>query len=108
MIVQRGVPPPPSYHTDRLREAHGAMYSIADRVQPEDRWAIAAYLRALQRSQHATLRMSRRITGKRYIDPASSGARGLDGGSNRPPWRGDRMAACAGRIPARSAAWGFC
>jgi mono/diheme cytochrome c family protein len=67
MIVQRGFPPPPSYHTDRLREApvqhfydvitngYGAMYSFADRVQPEDRWAIAAYIRALQRSQHATL-----------------------------------------------------
>jgi mono/diheme cytochrome c family protein len=67
MIVQRGFPPPPSYHTDRLREAsvqhfyevitngYGAMYSFADRVQPEDRWAITAYIRALQRSQHATL-----------------------------------------------------
>lgn len=67
MIVQRGFPPPPSYHTDQLRQApvqhfydvitdgHGAMYSFANRVQPADRWAIAAYIRALQRSQHATL-----------------------------------------------------
>jgi mono/diheme cytochrome c family protein len=67
MVVQRGFPPPPSYHTDRLREVpvrhfydvitngYGAMYSFADRVQPEDRWAIVAYIRALQRSQHATL-----------------------------------------------------
>jgi mono/diheme cytochrome c family protein len=67
MIVQRGFPPPPSYHIERLREApvehfydvitngHGAMYSYAFRVQPADRWAIAAYIRALQRSQHATL-----------------------------------------------------
>jgi mono/diheme cytochrome c family protein len=67
MVVQRGFPPPPSYHIDRLRQApvqhfydvitngYGAMYSFADRVQPEDRWAIAAYIRALQRSQHATL-----------------------------------------------------
>jgi len=67
MIVQRGFPPPPSYHIDRLREApvqhfydvitngHGAMYSFADRVQRADRWAIAAYIRALQRSQNATL-----------------------------------------------------
>ena len=66
MIVQRGFPPPPSYHTDRLRQApvqyfydvmtdgHGAMYSFANRVQPADRWAIAAYIRALQRSQNAT------------------------------------------------------
>jgi len=65
MVVQRGFPPPPSYHTDRLRQApvqhfydvitngYGAMYSFASRVQPSDRWAIAAYIRALQRSQHA-------------------------------------------------------
>lgn len=67
MVAQRGFPPPPSYHIDRLREApvqhfydvitsgYGAMYSFADRVQSEDRWAIAAYIRALQRSQHATV-----------------------------------------------------
>lgn len=65
MVVQRGFPPPPSYHIDRLRQeppsyfydvitnGHGAMYSFADRVQPADRWAIAAYIRALQRSQNA-------------------------------------------------------
>jgi mono/diheme cytochrome c family protein len=63
MVVQRGFPSPPSYHIQRLREApvehfydvitngHGAMYSFAARVQPLDRWAIAAYIRALQRSQ---------------------------------------------------------
>ena len=67
MIVQRGFPPPPSYHIDRLRQAppqyfydvisdgHGAMYPFADRVQPQDRWAIAAYIRALQRSQNTPL-----------------------------------------------------
>jgi mono/diheme cytochrome c family protein len=67
MVVQRGFPPPPSYHIDRLRQArvqhfydtitngHGAMYSFAARVAPADRWAIAAYIRALQRSQHASL-----------------------------------------------------
>lgn len=67
MVVQRGFPPPPSYHIARLRDApvehfydvitngHGAMYSFANRVQPADRWAIAAYVRALQRSQNASL-----------------------------------------------------
>lgn len=67
MIVQRGFPAPPSFHTARLREApplhfydvithgYGAMYSFAERVQPADRWAIAAYIRALQRSQNAAL-----------------------------------------------------
>ena len=65
MIVQRGFPAPPSYHTDRLRQApiqhfydvitngYGAMYSYAQRVPPADRWAIIAYIRALQASQDA-------------------------------------------------------
>jgi mono/diheme cytochrome c family protein len=65
MIVQRGFPPPPSYTIERLRQApvqhfydvitngHGAMYSYAERVQPLDRWAIVAYIRALQLSQYA-------------------------------------------------------
>jgi len=67
MVAQRGFPPPPSYHIDRLRQApvqhfydvitngHGAMYSFAERVELTDRWAIAAYIRALQRSQHAAV-----------------------------------------------------
>jgi cytochrome c553 len=67
MIVRRGFPQPPSFHTDRLREAplghfvqvitngYGLMYPYASRVEPADRWAIAAYIRALQLSQHATL-----------------------------------------------------
>lgn len=64
MIVQRGFPSPPSYFIDRLLQApsqhfydvitngYGAMYSYATRVAPEDRWAIVAYIRALQASQH--------------------------------------------------------
>jgi mono/diheme cytochrome c family protein len=67
MIVQRGFPPPPSFHTERLIDApvghyfnvitngYGAMYSYASRIPTEDRWAIVAYIRALQLSQHATL-----------------------------------------------------
>jgi cytochrome c553 len=66
MIVERGFPAPPSLHEQRLRDApvghffnvitngYGVMYSYASRVAPEDRWAIAAYIRALQFSQHAT------------------------------------------------------
>ncbi len=65
MVVQRGFPQPPSYHIDRLREAQlgyfydvmtngfGRMYSYASRIKPEDRWAIAAYVRTLQLSQNA-------------------------------------------------------
>lgn len=67
MIRQRGYPAPPSYHIDRLRQApdgyffdvmtrgYGAMYSYAGRVEPSDRWAIVAYIRALQLSYHAIL-----------------------------------------------------
>jgi hypothetical protein len=63
MIVQRGFPAPPSFHIERLREApvghffdvmtrgYGMMFSYAQRVAPEDRWAIAAYIRVLQASQ---------------------------------------------------------
>ena len=63
MVVRRGFPAPPSLHVARLLEAperhvfdtitqgHGVMPSLADRVTPEDRWAIAAYVRALQRSR---------------------------------------------------------
>ena len=74
MIVQRGFPQPPSYHIQRLREApvghffgvitngFGAMYSYADRIDPADRWRIAAYIRVLQLSQNATVE---RRAGKR-------------------------------------------
>jgi hypothetical protein len=65
MIVQRGFQHPPSYHTDRLRNApvghffdvvtngFGAMQSYAARVDPQDRWAIIAYIRVLQMSRNA-------------------------------------------------------
>jgi cytochrome c553 len=67
MIVQRGFPQPPSYHIQRLREApvghfyqvmtngFGAMYSYAARIEPADRWRIAAYIRVLQLSQNAKI-----------------------------------------------------
>lgn len=67
MIVQRGFPHPPSFHTDRLRQApvghffgvmtngFGAMYSYSDRVDVGDRWRIAAYIRVLQLSRNATV-----------------------------------------------------
>ncbi len=67
MIVQRGFPQPPSFHVERLRNApighfydvitngYGVMYSYAARVpEPRDRWAIAAYIRALQLARNAT------------------------------------------------------
>lgn len=62
-VVRRGFPPPPSFHERRLVTAppayvvdvithgHGIMYSYADRVEPADRWAVAAYVKALQRAR---------------------------------------------------------
>ncbi len=63
-IVERGYTAPPSYHIERLRtvpvghffdvmtHGYGSMPSYAEQVPPRDRWAIAAYIRALQLSQH--------------------------------------------------------
>jgi len=65
MAATRGMKHPPSYHIDRLRQApngyfydvisngFGAMYSYSERVEPRDRWAIIAYIRALQLSRNA-------------------------------------------------------
>ncbi|HEX6738748.1 MAG TPA: cytochrome c [Vicinamibacteria bacterium] len=67
MVVQRGYRKPSSFHVDRLRNERagyffdvmtngfGAMPDYAAQVSVNDRWAIVAYLRALQLSQHATL-----------------------------------------------------
>jgi hypothetical protein len=61
------MPKPPSLHDARLRDAddqhlfdvitrgYGVMYPHADRLRPRDRWAIVAYIRALQLSQHAAV-----------------------------------------------------
>jgi mono/diheme cytochrome c family protein len=67
-IVERGFTPPPTYHSDRLRQApvgylfnvpthgFGSMPSLDGQVPARDRWAIVAYIRALQLSQHAPLK----------------------------------------------------
>jgi len=67
MIVRRGFRKPPSYHIDRLRQVpngyiydvissgFGAMPDYAAQIAPADRWAIVAYVRALQLSQNASL-----------------------------------------------------
>ena len=67
MIVQRGFKPPPSFHIDRLRTSSvgrlfdvitngmGAMYPYGYRVPPRDRWAIIAYIRALELSRQASI-----------------------------------------------------
>jgi hypothetical protein len=67
MVVKRGFRAPPSFHIDRLRtspDGHffdvithgfGIMPDYAGQVSPKDRWAIVAYIRALQLSQNAKL-----------------------------------------------------
>jgi len=67
LVVLRGFRQPPSYYTDKLKQApvghffdvmtngFGAMPSYASRVTPEDRWRIIAYIRALQLSEDARL-----------------------------------------------------
>jgi mono/diheme cytochrome c family protein len=67
MVVRRGYRHPPTYHQDRLREApvghffdvmtngFGVMPDYAVQINVEDRWAIVAYIRALQLSEHAAL-----------------------------------------------------
>ncbi len=66
MIVRRGFSPPPTYHDERLKNAPdghffdvitngwGKMNSYGSQIPPADRWAIVAYIRALQVSQNPT------------------------------------------------------
>jgi mono/diheme cytochrome c family protein len=84
MIVRRGFPKPPTYHDDRLRNAPvghffdvmtngwGRMNSYAAQVSPADRWAIVAYIRALQLAQNPeeNLRMNR----ESHSTPANTAA----------------------------------
>jgi hypothetical protein len=65
MVSMRGMKAPPTYHQDRLRQAptgyfydvitngFGQMYSYSAQIPPRDRWAIVAYVRALQLSRNA-------------------------------------------------------
>lgn len=76
VIVAHGFPAPPSYHVDRLMavpaqhvfdvitDGYGVMYGYGDRVDPHDRWAIVAYVRALQLSRHATVAQVPDVAGK--------------------------------------------
>lgn len=77
MIVSRGFYPPPSYHIQRLRDvpdAHfynvitngfGTMFSYAERVKPDDRWAITAYIRALQAAVERSPELSKALAKER-------------------------------------------
>ena len=87
MVVRRGFPQPPTYHDDRLRNAPvghffdvmtngwGKMNSYAYQVQPADRWAIVAYIRALQVSQNPeqTMQMNPNTAAPKPAEPAHGG-----------------------------------
>ena len=115
MVVQRGFRRPPSFHSERFREVpvghffdvmtngFGAMADYSTRVSPRDRWAIAAYIRALQYSQRAALA------------DVPEDKRALMLGASRcttpipwvPSWIGSRAAPWRSAWPAwRCAAWG--
>jgi mono/diheme cytochrome c family protein len=82
MIVERGMPRPPDFHSARLRDVadrhilqvitngYGAMYAYADRVPPSDRWAITGYVRALQLSRNAELAALPEELRQRFEDEA--------------------------------------
>jgi mono/diheme cytochrome c family protein len=67
IVVLRGFPAPRSFHDAEVRakpagemfesisRGSGIMYGFGDRIAPQDRWALVAFIRALQRSQNATL-----------------------------------------------------
>jgi len=67
MVAMRGMKHPPSYHDDTVRKqpngyyydvitnGFGAMLGYSAQIPPRDRWAIVAYVRALQLSRHATV-----------------------------------------------------
>lgn len=96
MVVQRGYKRPASFHDARLREERvgyfydvitngfGQMPNYAAQVAPADRWAIVAYIRALQLSQGATLDdvpTTERQALERGATPAAAGASHEEGAS---------------------------
>jgi hypothetical protein len=95
MIVERGFKQPPSFHIDRLRtqpigyffdvvtSGFGQMSGYAAQVPPADRWAIAAYIRALQLSQHAPLQEVP-AADREAISTRAASERGSDRGSASP------------------------
>lgn len=99
MVAMRGMKHPPSFHEERLRQApngylfdtitngFGAMYGYSAQIPPRDRWAIVAYVRALQLSRNARvgdlpaeLREKLDQAGSRV--PRHNGAAGSEPGAN--------------------------
>jgi mono/diheme cytochrome c family protein len=83
MIVQRGFRQPPTYHSDRLRgmpvgyfydviaQGFGAMPAYRKQVPLADRWAIVAYVRALQLSRHAPAAELSDTERAKLVEPAT-------------------------------------
>jgi hypothetical protein len=96
MIAMRGVKRPPSYHQDRLRQSpngyfydvitngFGQMYSYSAQIPPRDRWAIIAYIRALQLSRNAKVAELPADLRQKVTQGGSPGA----GGDERKPESG--------------------
>jgi mono/diheme cytochrome c family protein len=92
MVVRRGFTQPPTYHDDRLRNAPvghffdvitngwGKMNSYAYQVSPADRWAIVAYIRALQVSQNPDQNLNMSEKPAANIAPAAAPAADTQGG----------------------------
>jgi hypothetical protein len=92
MIVQRGYKQPPTYHSDRLRsqplgyffevisKGFKMMPSYAAQVPVEDRWAIVAYIRSLQLSQHAELGDVPELERSQLDNPPAAAPAAAEGG----------------------------
>lgn len=97
MVVQRGYKRPPSFHVQRLRNAplgwfydvisngFGGMPDYAAQVKPADRWAIAAYIRALQLSQNAADADVAQADRDKLNKPEEDGIRIPDTSLKQPP-----------------------
>ncbi|GAC1625249.1 MAG: cytochrome c [Candidatus Acidiferrum sp.] len=95
MVAMRGMKHPPSYHQDRLRQVpngyifdvvtngFGAMYGYSAQIPPRDRWAIIAYVRALQLSRNAPAGQLPAEMRDRVNSNDSSAATGSTGGSEK-------------------------
>jgi mono/diheme cytochrome c family protein len=93
MIVERGFPHPPDYKISRLRSApighfvdvmthgYGVMYSYASRVPPEDRWAIASYIRVLQAVNRPVIPESRYLAQRVRARATGIGTKPVSGGT---------------------------
>ncbi len=117
MIVQRGFRRPPSYHDPRLKAApssyfydvmtngFGAMSSYADQLTPEDRWKVAAYIRALQLSQRASV-AELSENDKKEIEKAASAKSENKGGEHGGAGKTESAAPAAAPAPAQSGGHG--